>query len=84
VEACTDRSVGPPDVIALLQSDPDGVRFHATILTGNKSGIGIDQLLLLGAVMREPIDEAADLYREMMPMRVDRIHRKFDRPVFGQ
>ena len=48
------------------------------------SGIGIDQLLLFGAVLREQIDEGPDLRREMMAVRIDRIHREFDRPVFRQ
>src|ERR1700676_4815883 len=39
------------------------------------SRIRIDQLLLLGAVMREHVDKGSDLRREMMTMRIDRIHR---------
>jgi hypothetical protein len=44
----------------------------------------IDQLLMLGAMVRKKIDEAADLRRRMMAMRINRIHRKFHPSVFGQ
>jgi hypothetical protein len=43
-----------------------------------------DQLLMLGAMMCQQIDEGANLGREVMAMRVDRIHRQFHRPIFRQ
>ena len=48
------------------------------------SRIRIDQLLLLGAVVRKHVDESPDLGRQMMAMRIDRIHRKLHRPIFRQ
>ncbi len=39
---------------------------------------------MLGAVVREKINETADLRRQMMTMRINCVHRKFHRPVFGQ
>ena len=52
--------------------------------TANQSGIGIDQLLLLGTVVDEQVDEGADLCRQMVTMRIDRVHRELHRPVFRQ
>ena len=49
-----------------------------------RSRIGVDQLLMRGAVMRQHVDEGSDLSRQMMPMRVDRVHRKLNWPILGQ
>src|SRR6266702_5009014 len=51
---------------------------------GSYSRIGIDQLLLLGTVIRKHVDEGTNLRREMMAVWINRVHRKFPRPVFGQ
>ena len=51
---------------------------------GSHSRIGIDQHLLLGTLMRKHIDEGTNLRREMMAVWINRVHRKFHRPVFGQ
>src|SRR5689334_23232014 len=50
----------------------------------SSSGIGIDQLLLIDGMTREQVDEGPHLRREMMAVRIDGIHGKFDWPVFGQ
>src|SRR5580693_3031662 len=39
------------------------------------SRIWIDQLLLLGGMLRQQVDEGPDLGREMVAVRIDRIHR---------
>jgi len=39
---------------------------------------------MLGAVVREKINEASDLSRQMMAVRIDGVHRKFHGPVFGK
>src|SRR6266436_7896255 len=44
----------------------------------------IYQALMLGTVVHEQIDKAPDLRRQMMAMRIDRVHREFHRPVLRQ
>ena len=46
--------------------------------------IRVNQLLLIGRMPGQEVDEGPHLRREMMAMRVDRIHGEFYRPVFGQ
>src|SRR3954451_19790726 len=48
------------------------------------SRIGIDQLLMFGAEMHEHIDESSDLSRQMMPMRIERVHQKLDWMIVRQ
>ena len=50
----------PLDVDAIILRGFSSFPIHAAG-RGSYSRVGIDQLLLLGAVMREKIDEAADL-----------------------
>ena len=44
----------------------------------------VNKPLMLGTVVREQVDEASDLRRQMMAVRIDRVHRKFRFPVFGK
>ena len=48
------------------------------------SSVGVDQLLRFGAELHQRIDEGSDLGRQMMPMRVDRVHRKLNWPILRQ
>jgi hypothetical protein len=50
----------------------------------HNSGRWIDQFLMHDAMVREKIDEAADLRRQMMAMRINRVRRTFHRPVIRQ
>src|ERR1700746_3547159 len=48
------------------------------------SRVRVDLLLLLGRVTCQEVDEGPDLGRKMVTVRIDRIHRKFDRAVLRQ
>ena len=65
----------------ILDQPPTRMRFP---IRTAYSRIRIDQLLMLGAVLREKIDKGSHLRRQMVTMRINRVHRKFHRPVFGQ
>ena len=45
---------------------------HPTALSSSR--IRIDQLLLLGTVLHEHVDEGPDLRRQMVLVRIDRVH----------
>src|SRR5262245_48670780 len=49
-----------------------------------RSGIRIYPLLLLRGVMSQHVDKCPHLRRQVMPMRIHRVHGKLDRTVFRQ
>ena len=65
-----------PALLEIVLSYRKGSRSH--------SGRWIDQPLMHHAMLHEKINEAADLRRQMVAMRIDRVHRTFHRPVVRQ
>src|SRR5438105_7050563 len=64
-------------------ADDSGTR-PARVRESTRSRIGVDQLLMFGAEPHQHVDEDSDLGRQMMPMRIDRVHGKLNRPILRQ